>query len=151
MTPGTSRATASITTSAAASPPASTKSPTESSPSHEVVGHPLVDALVAAAEQREPVAGGELARPRLVEASAAGADSSSSGRGGSAASTAAKIGSGAMTMPAPPPNGVSSTVRCRSVGVVAQVVHPQVEPARGARPPEQGLRRADPRATRGRS
>src|SRR5581483_703937 len=33
MTPGSSRATASITTSAAASPPASTKSPTDSSPS----------------------------------------------------------------------------------------------------------------------
>ena len=33
ITPGTSRATASTTTSAAASPPASTYSPTESSPS----------------------------------------------------------------------------------------------------------------------
>ena len=41
--------------------------------------------------------------------------SRNSGRGGSTASTAAKIGSGRITIPAPPPNGLSSTVRWTSV------------------------------------
>ena len=37
------------------------------------------------------------------------------GRGGSVASTALKMGSGVITMPAPPPNGASSTLRCTPV------------------------------------
>src|SRR5437660_1671115 len=43
------------------------------------------------------------------------ADRRSSGRGGRTASTAANRGSGLITIPAPPPNGVSSTLRCGSV------------------------------------
>src|SRR5690606_12111989 len=43
------------------------------------------------------------------------ADSSRSGLGGSTASTQAKIGSGRITMPAPPPKGESSTDRWASV------------------------------------
>ena len=61
-TPGTRRTTASMTHSAASSPPASTKSPRLSSSSHAVVEHALVDPLVAPAQQREPVELGELAR-----------------------------------------------------------------------------------------
>ena len=52
---------------------------------------------------------------------------SSSGRGGSTASTAANSGSGLSTIPAPPPKGVSSTVRWTSVAWRPQVVHPDVE------------------------
>ena len=87
----------------------------------EVVGDTLVDALVAPAQQRE------ARRPRrarsaiaLVEARARAADRSSSGRGGSTASTAANSGSGVITMPAPPPNGASSTVRCAVGGVLTR-------------------------------
>ncbi len=56
--------------------------------------------------------------------------SSSSGRGGAAASTLAKIGSGRITMPAPPPNGASSTVRCTSVVWSRRSWQAQVDQAR---------------------
>ena len=70
---------------------------------------------------------------RLVEAAARRPTAGAAGAAARAASTAAKSGSGAITMPAPPPNGVSSTLRWRSVGVLAQVVHPHVERARRSR------------------
>ena len=41
--------------------------------------------------------------------------------------SARKNGSGFITIPGPPPNGVSSTTRCRSDGEVPQVVHRHVD------------------------
>ena len=75
----------------------------------EVLAHPLVDALVAPAQQREAVRRRQRTRLALVEALGR------RGRAGTAAApdrrprprrTAARACS---TMPAPPPNGVSST------------------------------------------
>ena len=57
-----------------------------------------------------------------------------SGRGGSTSSTAPKTGSGASTMPAPPPKGASSTLRCGSVAAGAEVVHAQVDEPVASRP-----------------
>ena len=65
ITPGTRRATASITTSAAASPPGEHVVADRQLAVAEVVGDPLVDALVAAAQQREA-----RRRPRARRATA---------------------------------------------------------------------------------
>ena len=81
----------------------------------EVLAHPVVDALVAPAQQAEPVARRPAARPSRWSKRRPPGPSRSSGRGGSAASTAAKTGWARITIPAPPPNGASSTVRCTSV------------------------------------
>ncbi len=62
-----------------------------------------------------------------------------SGRGGSAASTAANSGSGISTIPAPPPNGASSTERWGSVVRRAQVVDADVEQRRRSCPAQQAL------------
>ena len=71
ITPGSSRTQASISAIAAGSPPDSTKSPSETSSSRARLDHALVDALEAAAEQRDARARGELAHARLVERPAA--------------------------------------------------------------------------------
>ena len=111
----------------------------------EVVGDPLVDALVAAAQQREAAAG------RRARAAIAWSKRRPLGRQQEQRArrlrpprprrTAAPASS---PCPAPPPNGVSSTLRCRSVVCVARVVHAHVEQTRGARPAEQRQRRAAP-------
>ena len=75
----------------------------------------MVDALVAPAQQAEPVAARPARGRRAWSNRRPPGPSRNSGRGGSAASTAAKIGSGRITIPAPPPNGLSSTVRWTSV------------------------------------
>ena len=67
---------------------------------------------------RSPPPRGQLARPAPGRTAAARPRAGTAGRGGSTASTAAKSGSGIITMPAPPPNGASSTVRWRSVVAV---------------------------------
>ena len=79
----------------------------------QMVAHPLVHPLVATAEQGEaPGEGGQLLGRRLVEAPAARAPAAAAaGRTSAACSTARKTGSGISTMPAPPPKGLSSTVR----------------------------------------
>ena len=102
-----------MTRQAATSPPASTTSPTESS-SSTGAPHAVVDALVPPAEQAEPSPAARSSASAWSKRRPAG-PSRNSGRGGSTASTQAKIGSGRITMPAPPPNGVSSTVRWTSV------------------------------------
>ena len=82
-----------------------------------LVEHPLVDALVAAAGEDQPRLGGQLVRERLGERRAARRRDDERGtpaRRSSTASRASPHGSGRMTMPGPPPYGVSSTVRCRS-------------------------------------
>ena len=79
----------------------------------EMLPDSSVDAFVPAAQQREPVERRQLVGQRLVEPPATG-PSRNSGRGGSTLSTERKIGSGMSTIPAPPPNGESSTERCGS-------------------------------------
>ena len=107
----------------------------------------LVDAFVAAAQQDHAGRGGEAlgiapassGRPRGVR--------HTSGRSSATEATAASTMSGRSTMPAPPPNGVSSTVRCRSVREVADVDDVQRPDARS---PARG-RPATGRAGRGTS
>ena len=116
MTPGSSRTQASSSASAAISPPESTKSPSETSSSAARLDHALVDALKAAADDDRAGAGASSAHAALRQRRAARAHqqarrASSCGTASSArASTSAFI-----TMPGPPPAGVSSTVRCLSV------------------------------------
>ena len=81
----------------------------------QVVGDPLVDALVAAAEQREPRRGRPAPPPRPGRSAGRPARAAAAAGAGRTASTAANTGSGASTIPAPPPNGLSSTERCGSV------------------------------------
>ena len=81
----------------------------------EMVGDPLVDALVATADQREPVARRELRAPAPGRTGARSPTATAAAAAGCTASTAANSGSGVITMPAPPPNGASSTLRWRSV------------------------------------
>ena len=74
MTPGTNRATASMTATPATSPPATTKSPKVQLAIDQVVGDSLVHPLVAPAQQRKRPPGGQLdGRHRLVEAPPGGA------------------------------------------------------------------------------
>ena len=103
ITPGTRRATASITTSRGRFAARQHVVADRQLAVAQVVGHPLVDALVAAAQQREARARRPARRAYAWSKGRPAADSRSSGRGGSTASTAAKIGSGAITIPAPPP------------------------------------------------
>ena len=127
ITPGTSRVTASITTSAGGFPTGEHVVADGQLAVAEVVRHPLVDAFVAAAQQREPVGGRELARD------AVGRSDGRSATGGRAvgavaiASTAAKIGSrhqhhsrAAAERPV-----VDGAVRI--VGPLARVVHTEVD------------------------
>ena len=84
--------------------------------------HALVDALEAAAEQADARPRGQRRDPRLVERRPRGRQidqrpAATTRRRRCAASTT----SGRITMPGPPPNGVSSTVRCLSRREVADV------------------------------
>ena len=127
---------------AAASPPASTKSPDRQLAVAQVVGDPLVDALVAPAQQREPVGGGQLARRRLVEAATRWPRAAATARHGRAASTAAKSGSG-------PHHHARAAAERRVVdaavpigGVLARVVQAHVEATLGrARPSSEASER----------
>ena len=65
--------------------------------------------------------------------------SRNSGRGGCTRSTVSNTGPGINTMPAPPPKGASSTVRCGVARRVPQIVHPDVEHRTLAGPTEQAL------------
>ena len=121
----------------------------------QVVGHPLVDPLVAAAEQREAAVGPASSAATAWSNRRPAGRSRRSGRGSpsaaSTASTAAKTGSGISTIPAPPPNGASSTDRCGSRRRRPQVVDPQVERRRRGGPAEHAARRVVGRRGRGRS
>ena len=57
----------------------------------------------------------------------------------SSASTASNSGSGLSTMPSPPPNGRSSTVRWRSCVNCAQILHAHVDQAGFARPADDAV------------
>ena len=72
IAPSRSRVTASITRHAATSPPLSTTSPTLISPSTQMGTDPMVDPLVAATQQAEPVEPGQLVGESLIERSPAG-------------------------------------------------------------------------------
>ena len=63
-----------MTTRAAGSPPGQHDVADRQLAVDQVVGHPLVDPLVAAAQEREASADGELAGDRLVEAPPARAE-----------------------------------------------------------------------------
>ena len=81
-----------------------------------VVHHPLVDALVAAAGEDQVLAARQLLGHRLGERPPLGVGTTSvaARRRPASSSSASPHGSGFITMPAPPPYGVSSTVWCRS-------------------------------------
>ena len=122
----------------------------------EVLDDALVEALVAAAEQRERRLGGELVDERVVEHPAAGRQRDDAplrgagrpGRRRRSARSAASITSTRSTIPAPPPNGVSSTwpplsgVWSRGLSVA------QLVPAR-ERVARRGAGRGTSRTTRG--
>ena len=86
----------------------------------EVLDHPLVEALVAAAEKRDVALLGELGREALVEQPARGSEGdlpdpiAGGSVGGAASTTSTRI-----TIPAPPPYGASSTCPALS-GVVSR-------------------------------
>src|ERR1044072_6498914 len=75
MNPGSSRTTASVTAIAATSPPplppvqdvVAERDLDHLGPGGGVVEHPLVDALIAAAEEHEVLAGGQLAGQALAQ------------------------------------------------------------------------------------
>ena len=108
---------------------------------HEVADRELTVAEMVGRPAGRPLRSGRTAarsRRRAARSRASAwsnrrppAASRSSGRGGSTASTASKSGSGIITIPGPPPNGASSTLRCRSVAARPQIVHV----ARRAGPP----------------
>ena len=83
-------------------------------PPKEPLDDALVDALVAAAQQGEVGLPGQLADERLVEPTPGRRQQDHAPRSGSSDSTARNQTSGRITMPGPPPNGASSTVRCGS-------------------------------------
>ena len=116
MTPGSSRTQASSSASAAISPPESTKSPSEtSSSSRASISRSSTPSKRAADDDRAEAA--RRAR-RRAPASAARRAGSSAGAGAcraARASSARASTSAFITMPGPPPAGVSSTVRCLSV------------------------------------
>src|SRR5213082_264470 len=75
----------------------------------------VVDALVAAADDDQPRLAGELRGQALVQAPAPRLqEHDRTGVVSITLSTASNTGSGFITMPGPPPNGTSSTWRCRS-------------------------------------
>ena len=76
--------------------------------------HALVDALVAAAQQNDARAGGERARIALGEAAGRAGSGTPPAGSSATAATRRRRCPAAAPCPAPPPNGVSSTVRCRS-------------------------------------
>ena len=72
----------------------------------QVLADAFVEGFIAPADEGQLVVGGELTRHRLVETLALRAEQdhrAGSGETPSTASTAAKIGSGFITMPPPPP------------------------------------------------
>ena len=78
--------------------------------------NPLVDALVARADEDEVGLAGEFVGPRLAERRRRpGSRRITVESGRRSASSAAATGSGRMTIPAPPPYGASSTLRCRPI------------------------------------
>ena len=105
---------------------------------HELLAHPLVHALVAAADEHQVRSRAPArARPPGVKRRPAGIQQDHARRpsGARSASMAAASGSGFRIMPPPPPKGGSSVTRCRPGGVVPEVVHADVhEAARAARP-----------------
>ena len=137
ITPGSSRTTASSRTSAAGSPPDRMKSPIETS------SRPAPSMTRWSTPSKRPqtiTAPGPAARSRTRPASTASRAGSSAAAGGhrprgAAWSIARASTSARMTMPAPPPAGVSSTLRCRSVAKsrICTVSSDQV-PATSARP-----------------
>ena len=107
----------------------------------DVVVHAVVEALVAAAQQHDVRAGGELAGVGVVEPPPAGVEHHDAPRRRARSSSGAPeralerrhATSTRISMPAPPPYGVSSTMRCLQRRVVAQVVEPQRAAGRPAR------------------
>ena len=84
-------------------------------PGGGVVEHALVDALVAPAREHQPLAAPARSRASAwVNGRPAGVGTTSVAPSMPSSSNASPHGSGLITMPAPPPYGVSSTVRCRS-------------------------------------
>ena len=81
----------------------------------EVLADPVVDPLVAAAQQAEPVAGGQLARPAPGRTGARPGRAGTAGAAGRRPRPRRRSARAVITMPAPPPNGASSTVRWTSV------------------------------------
>ena len=78
--------------------------------------HPLVDPLEPAADQDDAGPGGERLDPRAASAARRAGDIRSRGRSSCATASRARASTSAfITMPGPPPAGVSSTVRCLSV------------------------------------
>ncbi len=162
MKPGSSRTTASMIASAATSPPLSTKSPREISSTRQrvpaSVDDALVDALVAAAREDELRLGARRSASALGEracrtASGRRHDGRRRCARRSTASSASPHGSGFITMPAPPPYGVSSTVRCRSWVSSRRSCACEVEQARAtrlARQRELAAARGSPGRSRGR-
>ena len=116
----------------------------------QVVGHPLVDALVAPTEQREPpgIAGQALGH-LLVEPPAGGREQDErprqAPRDAATASTEPNTGSGASTMPGPPPKGASSTDRWGSVAAFRRSWARRSSRPAACGPPEDGGRRRSPR------
>ena len=104
----------------------------------QMVGDALVDPFVAAADQRETsVAGREFPRVGLVEPAPARRQQQQRTRRAAPPRPPRTTGPGVITIPAPPPNGSSSTLRCRSVVNARGSCSAHVEHARGAGAPEQ--------------
>ena len=122
----------------------------------QVVGDPLVDPFVAPAQQGEPALDAVSPVAGQLLGHAAGRADGPRGRAGTAAgvgraaSTAAKSGPGARTIPAPPPKGASSTDRRGSLGAGPQVVDAQVEQAVAPGPSEERATDRSARRARGR-
>ena len=107
MTPGTSRVTASIDDERRELPSREHVVADRHLLGRESLDHALVDPLVPPADEREVRLGRRAhARSAWSRRRPAGDRSSTRPRSGSSDSTAAKIGSGFMTMPGPPPNGL---------------------------------------------
>ena len=103
------------------------------------VDHALVDALVAPAQQPHAGPGGQVARTRACVERRAARREVERAADRHPRPIAASSTSGRITMPAPPPNGVSSTVRCRSDGSFADVDGLERPPPRFERPAGQRL------------
>ncbi len=113
MTPGNNLVTASMTRHAATSPPANTTSPMEISPSTRCSRTRWSTPSYRPHNRLNPFRLARCSAVRCVKGEPPG-PRRRSGRAGLTASTASKIGSGRISIPAPPPNGASSTVRCTS-------------------------------------
>ena len=104
--------------------------------------HALVDAFVAAAQQHHAGAGGQIAHRRLRQRSRRAASAPARRRSSATAANAASSTSGRITMPAPPPNGVSSTRAVAVGGVGADVVRVQATRRRAPAPGRPATARA---------